>query len=197
MIQLSSRKLGYTARLASVNCRISVATFCLHLITIKIIITVRLRDHFRRGDYCIFKLKNWKSPGPDCISNEILRCTLQHNPRVFLNIFNHILKHGLDIPTWKISMIVPFHTKGDLNDPGNYRGEGVSLLSCFAKFFYSILNKRLLDYCAMNNILKPNQLRFTPGNRTSGVHIILHKLIEKYCQKSNKKTTIIRQFCRF
>ena len=37
----------------------------------------------------------------------------------------------------------------------------------------------------MNNILKPNQLGFMPGNRTSDVHIILHNLIRKYCHKNN------------
>ena len=130
-------------------------------------------------------LKGGKSPGPDNITNEMIGCALKHYPHVILYIFNNILKCGGDIPSWSVALLVPIFKKGDIDDPGNYRG--ISLLSCLAKFFYSILNKRLLEYVIRNNILKPNQLGFLPGNRTSDAHIILYNLINKYCHKKSTK----------
>ena len=129
-------------------------------------------------------LKPGKSPGYDCITNEMISATFSIYPLVFLNLFNHILKEGGCITSWSTSILVPIFKKGSPDDPSNYRG--ISLLSCLAKFFYSILNDRLLHFASENGILVPNQLGFLPGNRTSDAHIILHNLINKYCHKNRK-----------
>ena len=67
-------------------------------------------------------------------------------------------------------------------DPGNYRG--ISLLSCFGKFFTAILNQRLLTFVIENKILSNAQLGFIPGNRTSDALLILYNLINYYCHKN-------------
>ena len=125
-------------------------------------------------------LKNGKSPGPDSITYEMIYCTLQHYPNVML----HILKQGGEVPSWTLSILVPIFKKGDMDDPSNYKG--ISLISSLAKFFYSIMNKRLFEYSIKKGILHPSQLGFLPGNRTSDAHIILYNLINKYCHKNNK-----------
>ena len=130
-------------------------------------------------------LKSGKSPGPDSITYEMIFCTLQHYPKVMLHIFNKILEQGGDVPSWTFSILVPIFKKGDVDDPSNYRG--ISLISCLAKFFYSIMNKRLLAYSIKKCILHPSQLGFLPGNRTSDAHMILYNLISKYCHKNDKK----------
>ena len=130
-------------------------------------------------------LKPGKSPGYDGIYNEMIAAAVSAYPLAFLKLFNHILKGGgRDIKSWAMSILVPIIKKGNPNDPSNYRG--ISLLSCLAKFFYTILNNRLLQFVTANEILAPNQLGFLPGNRTSDAHIILHNLINKHCHKSNK-----------
>ena len=63
-------------------------------------------------------------------------------------------------------------------NPKNDRG--ISLLSCFGKFFTAILNQRLLVFVIENNILSNAQLCFIPGNRTSDALIILFNLINYY-----------------
>ena len=70
-------------------------------------------------------------------------------------------------------------------DPSNYRG--ISIISCLGKFYTSILNKRLLKYCTENKILKPEQLGFLAGNRTSDAHLILYSMIQQYCHQKNEK----------
>ena len=81
-------------------------------------------------------------------------------------------------------MITPIHKKGSKVNPDNYRG--ISLLSCFAKYFLAILNHRLLKFATENKILSKSQLGFLPGNRTSDALLILHNLIEFYCHKNKK-----------
>ena len=60
-------------------------------------------------------------------------------------------------------------------------------MSCLGKFFLTIINNRLTEYCLHKGILSPSQLGFVKGNRTSDPHIILHNILQKYCHKSKKR----------
>ena len=131
------------------------------------------------------KLKPGKAPGFDNITNEMIACILKIFPNILLSLFNSILESGSHIPIWSLAVIVPIHKKGAIDDANNYRG--ISLLSCIAKLFYSILNNRLLKFCEENGILSKNQLGFVPGNRTADALLILHNLIQNYCHKNSKK----------
>ena len=125
-----------------------------------------------------------KSCGYDGISNEMISCLLQVHPELIKKIFNAILHHPSIINKWRISLITPIHKKGSKVNPDNYRG--ISLLSCFSKIFFSILNQRLLQFVIENKILSKAQLGFLPGNRNSDALLILHNLIDYYCHKNKK-----------
>ena len=56
-----------------------------------------------------------------------------------------------------------------------------------SKLYYSIINKRLLDYCITYGIISQNLLGFIPGNRTSDAHLIFYNLINKYCHENQSK----------
>ena len=47
-------------------------------------------------------LKTGKSPGLDNITNEMIICTLQYYPNIFLSLFNNILEKGGSIPSWSL-----------------------------------------------------------------------------------------------
>ena len=130
-------------------------------------------------------LKAGKSPGADSITNEMIICILKHFPTVLLSLFNSILHAGSHVPIWSLAVVVPIHKKGSTDNPSNFRG--ISLISCLAKLFYSILNNRLLQFCMDNKILTQNQLGFMPGNRTTDAHLVLHNLIQHLCHKNGKK----------
>ena len=138
-------------------------------------------EEIKTGSYI---LRHNKSSGMDCISNEMISCLLSAKPEIIKKLFNSILKYPMVINKWHISMISPIHKSGSKMDPDNYRG--ISLISCFAKNFCAILNKRLLKYAVENKILSKGQLGFLPDNRTSDALLILYNLIDYYCHKNKK-----------
>ena len=129
-------------------------------------------------------LRNGKAPGFDAVSNEMLQCLIEVRPEILKSVFNSILKSPCLIKNWSMSMINPIYKSGPKMDPDNYRG--ISLLSCFSKFFSSILNLRLTEYAIEKNILSKSQLGFMAGCRTSDALFILNNLINYYC-KSKKQ----------
>ena len=129
-------------------------------------------------------LRNGKAPGFDSISNEMLQCFLQVRPDILKKIFNSILSNPRIIEKWSISMINPLHKAGSKMDPDNYRG--ISLLSCFSKFFSSILNLRLTQYAMDRKIFSRSQLGFMAGCRTADALFILNNLIDYYCKRKKQ-----------
>ena len=90
----------------------------------------------------IRKLKCGKSADTDGIVNEYIK----HSPELFLQLyvklFNQILTSGKIPKKWLKGIIVPIYkNKGDPRDADNYRG--ITLVSCLAKLFTSLLNNRL------------------------------------------------------
>ena len=63
-------------------------------------------------------LQQGKTPGLHNITNEMLICSVKFYLRIFLYVFHHILKHGGQIPSWVVSLLVPIYKKGNSNDRG-------------------------------------------------------------------------------
>ena len=84
------------------------------------------------------------------ISNEMLQCFLESRPDILKKAFNTILRNPKSIEKWSISMINPLHKSGSKMNPDIYRG--ISLLSCFSKYFTAILNLRLTQYAIDSGI---------------------------------------------
>ena len=103
---------------------------------------------------------------------------------ILRQLFNAILQKPTTVENWRVSMISPLHKSGSKIDPDNYRG--ISLLSCFSKFFTSILNQRLTKFAIDNKIFSKSQLGFLAGCRTSDALLILHNIIDYYCKNQNK-----------
>ena len=138
-------------------------------------------EEIQLGSYI---LRNGKSPGYDSISNEMITCLLNVKPEIIRKLFNALLQNSGKINKWTTSMISPIYKKGNKMMPDNYRA--ISLTSCFAKFFLSILNTRITKFAIENNILSNGQLGFLPGYKTSDALITLHNLVDYYCRVKNK-----------
>ena len=80
--------------------------------------------------------------------------------------------------------------KGDKTVPENYRG--ITILSCFGKFFTSLKNLRLNNFIESHNIMLENQAGFRRGYTTKKHIFTLKCLIDLYLSKKKKKL-----FCAF
>ena len=67
-------------------------------------------------------------------------------------------------------------------DPQNYRG--ITLCSCLAKLFTSILNERLYKFIYDKGILPKEQIGFKQNSRTSDHILTLKSIIDKFIKKS-------------
>ena len=84
----------------------------------------------------------------------------------------------VDFPSyWTRCIIVPIHKKGNTSDPNNYRG--ISLVSCFAKLFNTILNKRLKEWADTNDKVTDAQFGFKANYSTADSIFILNHFIQE------------------
>ena len=118
------------------------------------------------------KIKEGKACGDDGIPPEVLkRCDLDE---IVLEFCNEALESGLAPDQWRLSNIVPVPKKGDLTDPGNYRG--ISLTSLVAK----TLNRMILNRIQppMEEVLRDTQNGFREGRSTTSHILTLRRILE-------------------
>ena len=104
-------------------------------------------------------LKNNKAVGLDSLSNEMLKCGYPHLKNYFQRLFNSILTQESYPSKWKKAYLSPVHKGATLNNLNNYRG--ISIVSCAAKLFNTILTKRLDVFLKDNALINPVQIGFT------------------------------------
>ena len=134
---------------------------------------------------CLHSLKNGKSSGLDCISNEMLKYGETSLLPCMLKIFNSILQLGIYPSEWKKGYLNPIYKAGPRSDPSNYRG--ISIMSCLGKLFNCILNNRLNECLSETNVIDESQIGFQKKARTSDHMLVLRTLTEKYTKQNNSK----------
>ena len=115
-------------------------------------------------------LKNNKAAGLDQITNEMVKCSLPFMVGLFKKIFNASLCNQYYPTCWKTGMIVNLFKSGDANITDNYRG--LTINSCLAKLFNTVMNNRLLNFLEKNKLICDNQIGFRRKARTSD-HIFI------------------------
>ncbi|KAJ8704650.1 hypothetical protein PYW07_011838 [Mythimna separata] len=90
-----------------------------------------------------------KAPGPDRITNELLRGTISELSPILTRVFNETLYTGIIPRNWAKSHIILIHKKGPKDDIGNYRP--ISLISNVYKVFAKVILNRI------SNSLDENQ----------------------------------------
>ena len=133
------------------------------------------------------RLKSKKSAGIDLIPNEILKC---HGLITFLvTFFNNCFSESILPTLWKqaISKPIPKSREDDPRIPLSYRG--ISLVSCTAKLFTSVLNIRITEFLDENDVILAEQNRFRRCR--SGEHIFVLQSIIQIRQKLGLDTFAI------
>ena len=83
-------------------------------------------------ELAIRQLKCKKAPGPDGVTNDIIKNFGLLTKRTLLKLFNESWKTGTVPAMWKKATIIPIHKKGKYKkNPNSYRP--ISLLSCLGK----------------------------------------------------------------
>ena len=99
-----------------------------------------------------------KANGPDAIPSRILKVCAEPLTQTLTDMFNLSLRLGKLPKDWTAANIVPIFKKGDKTNPRNYRP--VSLTSIICKMLERIINRKLVDYFNVNNIIVDNQHGF-------------------------------------
>ncbi|CAH2090098.1 unnamed protein product [Euphydryas editha] len=124
----------------------------------------------------IKQLKNEKSPGPDGISNEVIKMGAPVLLHHLTKLFNMILNTETVPKKWCSSDIILIFKKGNPQDIGNYRP--ISLLSSTYKLFASIILKRITQ--EIDNAQPIEQAGFRSGYSTMDHIQTIEQIIEKY-----------------
>ena len=127
--------------------------------------------------------KTGKAPGIDLIPNEVIK-----NPRItnlFFKLYAFCFENHIVPSLWLKSIIKPIPKSSDKSPfvPMNYRG--ISLISCVAKIYSSILNCRVSAFLEENNILVEEQNGFRKSRSCEDHIYVLSSLIE--CKKAQNK----------
>ena len=135
-------------------------------------------------------LKTNKAHGSDNVLNEYIKSTKDVFLPIYIKLFNYILQTGSILETWLVGRIFPIYkNKGDIHEPENYRG--ISILSCFGKFFTSVLNNRLTEFVTNLKAINKNQAGFRKNYSTIDHSFVLKNDID--LNLSNKKVL----YCAF
>ena len=104
----------------------------------------------------IRNLKPKKAPGPDGVSNDMLKHLGSIARKTLLVIFNHRWNKRLAPQVWKKAYLVSVLKKGkEKTSPGSYGP--ISLLSCVEKLTESIITHRLTWFLETSNVVSPSQ----------------------------------------
>ena len=96
------------------------------------------KDEVRRS---ISAMKNYKAPGADAMSAEVLKAGGDEMIKFLVMLFNKVWREENPTLEWSKMIVTPVHKKGNKTDPSNYRA--ISLLSIPGKVFSHILLQRI------------------------------------------------------
>ena len=130
------------------------------------------------------RLGNTKSYSLDTILYKYFKESIHITAHSLELLFNHILNTQTFPQSWSTCVIIPLFKNGDSSEVNNYRD--ITLISCFAKLFTTIVNERLKTWAEKNDIIMDAQFGFKANYSTVDAIFILQSLIEKQFQSKNK-----------
>ena len=124
-------------------------------------------------------LANGKAVGPDGVSVELFKITLNGDPALRRRLLHIIVRiwGGGEVPQqWKDAIIMVLHKKKDRAGCGNNRG--ISLVAHAGKILMKIIARRLSEYCERVGILPEEQSGFRPNRSTTDMMFVIRRLQE-------------------
>ena len=139
-------------------------------------------------ELAIWQLKCKKAPGPDGVTNDMIKNFGLLTKRTLLKLFNESWKSGTVPAMWKKATIIPIHKKGkDKKNQNSYRP---SLLSCLGKLQEKVINRRLLSFLEDNNVLSQTQTGYRKHSSTEAQLALIAQEIENAFQERKKVVAV-------
>ena len=132
----------------------------------------------------ILKQKNNKASGPDEISAEIIKSSIDIICPYLTKILNKLFNKSEYPGKWGLGYITPIFKGGDENDAKNYRG--VTLNNILAKVYSQILLNRLNLWSIKHETISNCQFGFQKGKSTVDCVFLLHSIITKVLNSGQK-----------
>ncbi|PZC70710.1 hypothetical protein B5X24_HaOG215026 [Helicoverpa armigera] len=117
-----------------------------------------------------------KAPGPDRITNALMKGTMEELAPILTKIFSEILTSGYIPEQWTESHIILLYKKGDKEDIGNYRP--ISLMSNVYKVFAKLILSRITTILDEQQPIE--QAGFRKGFSTIDHIHTIKQVLEKY-----------------
>ena len=131
----------------------------------------------------IASLKEKSAPGPDGISNRLLKNLPKPLISILTRFYNFLLSISYFPTSWKHAKIIMLlKPKKPPTQPSSYRP--ISLLDTLGKLFEAVIHHRMKTFLREEKIISPEQTGFRP--KTSTVHQVL-RLTEAIASGFNKK----------
>ena len=109
-------------------------------------------------------MANRKAVGPNGVSIELFKITLNGNPVLRLRLLDIVVRiwKGGEVPQpWEDAIIMVLHKEKDRTECGNYRG--ISLVARAGKILLKIIARCLSEYCERVGILPEEKGGFRPN----------------------------------
>jgi hypothetical protein len=140
----------------------------------------------REIEVAISDLKKERAPGPDKITNDLIKIFAQELIPVLVDLFNWMVEKEQIPEQWKIVEIILLHKKGDRESIGNYRP--ISLNAGLYKMFSKIIKNRCYQQLDQNQ--GREQAGFRKGYSTTDHLFVINQLIEK-CNEYNIEINLL------
>jgi hypothetical protein len=137
-------------------------------------------------------LQTNKAPGPDGVSNRILKETASIICEPLSYIFNRLLNEGYHPHCWKIAHVSAIPKSGLSNDAKNYRP--ISVTSNVGKILERVVFNHLIKFLNANSLIYKYQAGFLANHSTETQLIELYHNI---CAAVDKKQGIQFVFCDY
>ena len=142
-------------------------------------IPLRVQPTMQELTDAIRSLANGKAVGPNGVSVELFKITLNGDPSLRRRLLDIVVRiwGGSEVPQqWKDAIIMVLHKKKDRTECGNYRG--ISLVAHDGKILLKIIARRLSEYCERVGILQEEQSGFQPNRSTTDKMFVIRRLQE-------------------
>ena len=125
----------------------------------------------------IRSLADGKTVGPDGVSVELFKITLNGDPALRRRLLDIVVRiwRGGEVPQhWKYAIIMILYKKKNRTECGNYRG--ISLVAHAGKILLKIIAHRLSEYCERVGILpEEQQSGFRPNRSTTDMMFVIRR----------------------